>query len=135
MFVPGVWVTRPRLPPHPYMVEPFNNLVLHNQWADCDETWYVAFGTPARQLYTINDPGLTFTYFPPRSNLIAEAFVGEKVKMIDFFKLLQLMISKLVNAFSLISKIVGAFETKFKKLLGAVEQIFTCNLKTRLNHQ
>ena len=34
------------------------------------------------------DPGLTLTYFTSRSNLITEAFVWEKVKIIYFLKLI-----------------------------------------------
>ena len=47
-FVRIVQVTWARWPPcpTPYMVKPFKNL-LRNQWADCLETWYVAFGTRA----------------------------------------------------------------------------------------
>ena len=40
-------VTWPRLPPRPYMVKPFKNLLLQNRQADFHETWYVASGTPA----------------------------------------------------------------------------------------
>ena len=30
------------------------------------------------------DPGLTFTYFMARSNLVTQAFLWEKVKTVDF---------------------------------------------------
>ena len=41
--------------------------------------------------YKVNsndDPGLTLTYFTTRSNLVPYAFVWEKVKTMDFQKLL-----------------------------------------------
>ena len=47
------------------------------------------------------DAGLTLTYFMSRSNLVTQAFVWEKVKIIYFFwKLLQPCVSKLLEAFS-----------------------------------
>ena len=35
-----------------------------------NETWYVAFGTMANHNLLKNEPGLTLTYFKPRSNLV-----------------------------------------------------------------
>ena len=61
--------------------KPFKNLLLRNRWADLHETWYVASG-PWPSINCVNgDPGMTLTYFRPRSNLVAKAFVCEKVKM------------------------------------------------------
>ena len=64
------------------MVKTLNNLLLQNQWTDCSETWYVVFETQAH--HSLYDPGLTLIYFTPRSNLVAETFVMEKVKTIFF---------------------------------------------------
>ena len=36
------------------------------------------------QVYSNDDPELTFTYFTARSNMVPYAFVWEKVKTIDF---------------------------------------------------
>ena len=36
-----------------------------------------------------DDPGVTLTYFTARSNLVTKAFLWEKVKTVDFQKLLQ----------------------------------------------
>ena len=47
------------------------NLLLQNRLADCNKTWYVAFGTPAHYKFLNHDPGLTLIYFMPRSNLVA----------------------------------------------------------------
>ena len=39
-------------------------------------------------MVTNYDPGLALTYFTPRSNLITQAFVWEKVKIIYFLELI-----------------------------------------------
>ena len=49
------------------------------------------------------DRGLTLTLFTPRSNLVTKAFVCEKVKNIYCLDLLQPLVSKLLEAFSLMS--------------------------------
>ena len=36
------------------------------------------------QVYSNDDPGLTLTYFTPRSNLVHYAFIWEKDKTMDF---------------------------------------------------
>ena len=38
------------------------------------------------QSYSNYDPGLTLTHFTPRSNLVTQAFVWEKVKIIYFLE-------------------------------------------------
>ena len=38
------------------------------------------------QGYSNHDPGLTLTYFTLRSNLVTQAFVWEKVKIIYFLE-------------------------------------------------
>ena len=48
------------------------------------------------QVCSNDDPGLTITYFTPRSNLVPYAFV--KVKQWIFQKLFKSVISKLVDA-------------------------------------
>ena len=45
------------------MVETFKNLLLQNQKSYGLETWRVALGTQALQIYINDDPGLTLTYF------------------------------------------------------------------------
>ena len=45
-------------------------------------------------VYSNDDPGLTFTYFTARSNLVPYAFIWEIGKTKDFSE----MISKLVDA-------------------------------------
>ena len=52
------------------------------------------------QGYSNYDPGLTLTYFTPRLNLVIQAFVFEKVKIIIFSKLLQSLVSELLEAFN-----------------------------------
>ena len=44
IFGPGHIPGWPPWPPWPYMVKNLKNLLLQNHWADCLETWYVAFG-------------------------------------------------------------------------------------------
>ena len=51
------------------------NLLLWNRWADFQETWYVALGTPAHYSYSNDDPGVTLAYFMARSNLVTLAFL------------------------------------------------------------
>ena len=46
------------------------------------------------------DPGLTVSYFTSRSNLITQAFVWEKVKIIYFLELIAALGLKLLEAFS-----------------------------------
>ena len=41
------------------------------------------------------DPGLTLTHFTPRSNLVTQAFVWEKVKIIYFLKTITVVIGAL----------------------------------------
>ena len=59
------------------------DLLLQNQWADCNETWYVAFGISVHHSMYY-DIGLNLTYFTPRSNLVTEVFAMKKVK-INYF--------------------------------------------------
>ena len=47
-FVRGIWVTWPRWPPRPYMVETFRNLLLRNLASDL-RPWYADLGPWARQ--------------------------------------------------------------------------------------
>ena len=49
------------------------NLLLWNQWADCLETLYVAFGNLVLQILINDDPELTLTYFMARSNVVSKA--------------------------------------------------------------
>ena len=60
--------------------------------ADNLETWYAASVLEYYQVCSNDDPGLTFTYFTSRSNLVPYAFVWEKVKQRIFQKLLLSMI-------------------------------------------
>ena len=46
-------------------------------------------GIKLYKVYINGDPGLTLTYFTARSNLETLAFLLEKVKTVDFQKLLQ----------------------------------------------
>ena len=39
-------------------------------------------------IHSNDDPGLTLTYLTARSNFVPDAFVGEKVKMMDFLEIL-----------------------------------------------
>ena len=52
-----------------YTLKTLKNLLLQNRRADFHETWYVASGTPAHHSCINDDPGVTLTYFPARSNL------------------------------------------------------------------
>ena len=60
------------------------NLVLRTLKADDLETWYAVSGAQVLQIYSIDDIGLTLTYFTARSNLVPYAFVWEKGKTMDF---------------------------------------------------
>ena len=91
--VQAVLVTRPRWPPCPYMIKPLKNLLLRNQKADDLETWYAASMFKYYQTCSINDTGLTLTYFTAKSNLVPCAFVrGKKLKQWIFQKLMSSMI-------------------------------------------
>ena len=96
-----VQVTRPRRPPCPFRVKILKNLLLWNQMADDLETLYAASGARVLKYYQVcsnDDPVLTLTYFTARSNLVPYAFEWEKGKQWIFKKLLQSMMSKLVDA-------------------------------------
>ena len=55
------------------------NPLLQNQKSYDLETWHVASGTQALQIYINDDPGLTLTYFTARSNLVTCAFEWGKL--------------------------------------------------------
>ena len=65
------------------MVKTLKNL-LRNQKADYLETWYAALSAQVLPRCLNDDPGLTLTYFPARSNFVPYAFVWEKGKTMDF---------------------------------------------------
>ena len=44
--------------------------LLQNQSTDDLETWYVALSMQVLPRFLIYDPGLTLTYFTPKSNLV-----------------------------------------------------------------
>ena len=56
----------------PCMVKMLKNLLLQKQQTNDLETWYVALSMQVlSRLFKSNyDPGLTLTYFTPRSNLV-----------------------------------------------------------------
>ena len=60
------------------MVKTFENL-LQNQKSYDLETWHVALGLKLYKVYINDDPGMTLSYFMPRSNLDAHAFKWENV--------------------------------------------------------
>ena len=62
------------------MVKTLKNLFLRNQKADNLETWYASLGAQVLPICSNTGPGLTFTYFTTRSNLVSYAFVWEKGK-------------------------------------------------------
>ena len=66
------------------MVKTLKNLLLRNQKADDLETWYAVSILKYYQVCSNDDPGLTWTYFTARSNLVPYAFVWEKGKTMDF---------------------------------------------------
>ena len=68
------------------MVKTFKTLLLQNQLTDDFETWYVALSVQVQPKLKNYDPGLTLTYFTPRSNLVTQAFVWEKAKIIYFIE-------------------------------------------------
>ena len=71
------------------MVKTLKNLLLQKQYTDDLETWYVALSMYVSTTKVTNyDPGLTLTYFMSRSNLITQAFVWKKVKIIYFLELI-----------------------------------------------
>ena len=79
-----VQVTRSRWPPYPYMVKNFKNF-----FSGTERPMTLKLGMQHRVLeyYQVcsNDaPWLTLTYFTARSNLVAYAFVWEKVKTMAF---------------------------------------------------
>ena len=47
-----------------------SKIFLQNHQADCLETWYVALGLGPIIICSNDDPGMTMTYFIPRSNLV-----------------------------------------------------------------
>ena len=79
------------------MVQMLKNPLLQNQW-DFSETWYIALKIQANHSCSNYDAGLTLTYFMPRSNLVTFAFVWQKMENFNLQKLLQPLISKLVDA-------------------------------------
>ena len=60
-------------------MNPFINLLFRNQWAVFDETSLVISITQAYHRFSIDNPGLTMTYFMARSNYATKAFVSENV--------------------------------------------------------
>ena len=68
------------------MVKTLKILLLQNQKGDDLETWYAVLGAWLYQVCSNDNPGLTWTYFMARSNLVPYAFVWEKGKTIDFSK-------------------------------------------------
>ena len=46
-FIPGIWVTWSRWPPHPYMVKTLQKILFSRTGGRFPRTWYVASGTPA----------------------------------------------------------------------------------------
>ena len=78
------------------MVKTFNNLLLQNHKSYDLETWHVASGTQALQVYINDDPGLTLTFFTVRSNWVAYIYTlkwgktvinllnGEKLAVKDY---------------------------------------------------
>ena len=74
-FVRGIWVTWPRWPPRPYMVETF-------QKSSSPEpmTWWLGmwhWGLGPIKVCSNSDPRL-ITYFTARSNLVSYAFIWRK---------------------------------------------------------
>ena len=52
--------------------KPFKNLLLQNQWADCNETLGMQhWGLGATISCSNYNPGLTLTYVMPRSNFVS----------------------------------------------------------------
>ena len=67
------------------MIKTWTILLLWNQKKTDDlESLYAASGSRVLPSCSIDDPGLTLTYFTARSNLAPYAFVWEKVKTMDF---------------------------------------------------
>ena len=66
------------------MVKTLKNLLLQNQKADDLELHMQHWVLEYYQVCSNNDPGLTFTYFTTRSNLVPYAFVWEKGKTMEF---------------------------------------------------
>ena len=62
------------------------NLLLRNQWTDCLETWYEILGSRGLLYFIQMMTGLTLTQFTSRSNLVAYAFVWEKVEIVNFLE-------------------------------------------------
>lgn len=79
-------------------------------WTACNETWYIAFGIPASQNLFKLWLWVTLTYFIPRSNLVAEAFVLSQWKL--FF----------------LSEIVAACDLKFVRCIQLYElmKLYEC---------
>ena len=62
-----------------YCKKSLKNLLLQNQKSYGPETWHVALGTQALQVYINDDPGLTLTYFTARSNWVTCTFEWGKL--------------------------------------------------------
>ena len=78
-FIQMVQVTWPACP---YMVKTLKNLLLRKQKAYDLETWH--WVVEYCQVCSNDDPGLTWTYFTTRLNLVPCAFVWENGKTMDF---------------------------------------------------
>ena len=66
------------------MVKTFKSLLFWSQRSYDLETWFVASGTQALQIYMNDDPEMTLTYFMPRSNLDAYTFEWGKLSQKSF---------------------------------------------------
>ena len=82
--VQTVQVTWPRWPPCPYMVKTLKTFCSRTKRL---MTLNLGMQHQVHEYYqscSIDDPGLTLTYFTARSNLVPYAFVWEKGKTMDF---------------------------------------------------
>ena len=87
-FVQTVKVTYPRWPPCPYMVK-----ALKIFFSGTKKPMTLKLGMQHRvlkyyQFCSNDDPGLTWTYFTARSNLVPYAFVWENGKTVDILEIM-----------------------------------------------
>ena len=97
------------------MVKTLKNLLLWNQNANDLESWYAASGTEYFQVCSDDDPELTLNYFTARSNLIPNAFVWEKDKIMDCSETIVVYDIK-VGRFSLLNEYMNHYEYQRSRL-------------------
>ena len=96
-FVRGVWVTRPRWPPCPYMVKTLQKSLLQNQRDNDLAAWYVALGPWAH--HSLLQSKQLNAWQPHRTPLLHENNTGRTPKIFSLFPEI-ILLAKAIKQYS-----------------------------------